>query len=623
MRKLSNFTSKENNMALTFEQYQKLRKQGLSNDQIRRFESGEKPQTEPGGVMGAIKRGVTGIKEDFGKRTNKNADILVSEQSTPSKVAQVAGQNVGFFADIARRGGGTVISALTPDRIEKPIVAGAKKVAEKIAGSAPVQVATREYGRFKENNPEAAGNVEAAGNFLDLATTGFGVGSGAKVAGKEAVNVVSDAAQVARQQALRSLPEKAQKAVGQIIQGKSKDITPALRVLSKIETKGVQTYNQLSSAVGNNIKALSHAMDELLSADPKPRVLSELDKVVKVGEQEVRTNYVGQALQHLEELYTKTNDPVAAQKIKNLSAKASQEGLTVKEINDVAKEYGVEFGSKAFNTVGDPRTSINSVAYENTRKGVKDTLRSLLPDDKAKLIDKELSDHINTQELIKKMTEKVNALSQKAKERGILEKTAIGTAKAVDTLTGHSLRGLLSGLLPSNVGLKTMNSLNLQEVLKKNLAIIQKAEKALESPNFTPKSFLGRIAKLTKGMPVGMSIQDVSRGMQVKTADLKTKLNEFVNDSGSAKLSSEAIDWLGKIEKRAGQDVLSGAESFLEKISRVKDNNKFDREMFTRIAKQTHFDEFKKTLENSTSNIAKKLLEDEKRLKQFFIDSKK
>jgi hypothetical protein len=118
---------------------------------------------------------------------------------------------------------------------------------------------------------------------------------------------------------------------------------------------------------------------------------------------------------------------------------------------------------------------VNSVAYENTRKGVKESIRGLLPDDSARKVDSALSENLSTQSLVDKMKEKVNALNQKIGDRNLLEKAGIAIGKGADLATGHGLRGLASGLFPSNVGLKTMNSIDLQKSLRGNLDVIDEA----------------------------------------------------------------------------------------------------------------------------------------------------
>ena len=138
-------------------------------------------------------------------------------------------------------------------------------------------------------------------------------------------------------------------------------------------------------------------------------------------------------------------------------------------MNDLARKYGREFGNKAFSKLGDPLTSVNAQAFENTRKGVKEAVRSQMPDDVAKTLDKSMSDLINTNRLVKKMEERVNALYQKAKKRGVLEQVARKAADIVNVATFGTISGFVSRLLPSNVGLKVLNSIDLEKALSKNL----------------------------------------------------------------------------------------------------------------------------------------------------------
>lgn len=278
------------------------------------------------------------------------------------------------------------------------------------------------------------------------------------------------------------------KAVGQIIQGEKKDIKPALNTLKQIDIKDVKNYSDLKSRIKGNIKELSGGMKELLSSDETLRKLPELSNSVKVGDTVVKTNYIKQSLNDLAELYQKTNNPTELQRIKNLINQSQKSGLSLADINNIAKEYGTEFGKKAFSKLGEPLTGVNSVAYENTRKGVKTTLRTILGDDRARMIDKNISDHLNTLNLVERMEKKSNSLLQKINERGLLEKTGSVVGKSVDLLSGHTLRGFAGGLFPSNVGLKTMNSLDMQNKIQKNLKIINKAEGIIDKIGKAGKS---------------------------------------------------------------------------------------------------------------------------------------
>jgi hypothetical protein len=189
----------------------------------------------------------------------------------------------------------------------------------------------------------------------------------------------------------------------------------------------------------------------------------------------VKYNPVERALVQLQELYTKIGDTVSAKNIKEILAVARKEGLTNLEVNDIARVYGQEFGTKAFSKIGEPLTSVNAQLYENTRKAVKDVARSGIKGAEATTADKMMGNLYKVEALVKKNVEAVNKITQKIKDRGLLEKIGYGATKTLDTISGGSLRGIIGGLLPRGVGYKVMNAIDIEKQLERNLKIIQKA----------------------------------------------------------------------------------------------------------------------------------------------------
>jgi len=405
-----------------------------------------------------------------------------------------------------------------------------------------VQKVAEGYGKFKKAAPETARLVEDAGNILSV----IPIGKGSSVAGRETLKVSRDVVNASKYVASQVDDPakqllKAERAVGQIVQGKKKDIAPALRVLSSIDTKGAKTYADVRQAIDTNLGNLGKAMDEVLSKDTAPRLLQNLEKVSDVGGVKVSTNYVKQALDHLGELYAGSNDAVQAQAIKNLVKKAETSGLTVKEINEIAKQYGSEFGQKAFSKLGEARTTVNAVAYENTRKGVKDTLRGLLPDETAKKLDKQISEHIQTQELVKKMEEATQKLLQRVNERGVVQKVGSVAGKVVDAVSLNSISGFLGGVLKqSNVGLKSMNALDLQAALRRNIEIIERAAKSKNPLKFNPESETGKFMKSLKGKG-GLNLNDVSGGKKGYSDPLLSQARKYKTPEEFVKAHGEPV----------------------------------------------------------------------------------
>ena len=268
--------------------------------------------------------------------------------------------------------------------------------------------------------------------------------------------------------------DKVKKAVGQIIQGKRKDIPKALKALKRIDTKGVKTYEDLISRFDDNMSALGELMDTVLSKDTTSYPLRSLTKATQVGNKTIKTNYVKKAMEGLKELYHKSSDDPNAERINQLLKKARSQGLTLQEVNAIAKEYGRS--GNAFTRAGELKKTTSSVSFENIRKGIKDTLRNSLPDDKSKMIDKAFYENMRTTDLLSTMAENVNKLMQRVQKRGLTEKGGRLIGKAVEKVPvlGGGAKGFLQAFVPSNAGNKTMNALALQDALKSNLKVIEK-----------------------------------------------------------------------------------------------------------------------------------------------------
>lgn len=492
----------------------------------------------------------------------------------PEYYLRGTGQVAGAVGDVA----GAAITAGAKagfGLLSKENQGKAKEFGSLLASSKPGKMAMAGLGavgegwnRFEQAAPRAAANVAAVGNIASVVP----VGKGAQIAGREALRAGLDTKDIVSRIGSYKLPEQASRAVGQIVQGKTKDIKPALNVLSRIDTKKVKSYADLKKSINENTKSLTVAMDEVLSKDQTKRTLDQLNKVQKVGDTEVSTNYIATALAHLRELYENSNDPVSAQKIVNLTQKAETEGLTVKEMNDIAKQYGSEYGEKAFTKLGEPRTSVNAVGYENTRKGVKETMRELLPDDTARELDKKISENIRVEELAKTMEERANKLLQTVNERGILEKAGGLIGKAIDIASLHSVSGFLGGIAKqSNVGLKTMNALDLEKAIQKNLDIIKKAQETIEKGKFTPRSFTGKTLQKMKGKG-GMNIQDITRSGLDMTEKEWTKLNNSAFMEALKDYGRKLEEKLKKARNspKINLDTLNRLESAMDDVAAAK-----------------------------------------------------
>lgn len=274
----------------------------------------------------------------------------------------------------------------------------------------------------------------------------------------------------------KNTPEEA---LGQILQGKTKDLKAGQKALSVIETKGVKTFEELSQKLDDSISELSGHVDKELSKDTSIIKLNQLVSEAKTDSGKiVKTNFVKNALGHLQEMYSQIGDNVGAANIKELVQKATKAGLTRKEVNDISREYGQKFGKKAFGKTGEALTSVNAQMFENTRKGLKLAAREGLGGEPAKNLDALIHDQIHTKDLIDKNVEAVNRLRQKAEKMGVGRKVVRGLIKTIDTITIGATRAIRESFIQSNVGRKTMNSLDVEDMLNGNLRIMKQMNKS-------------------------------------------------------------------------------------------------------------------------------------------------
>lgn len=265
-------------------------------------------------------------------------------------------------------------------------------------------------------------------------------------------------------------------AVAQIAQGKTDALPSVAHTLSKIDTKGVKTYSDLLAKVDENIPAVARQVDAELSKDTTQYTLDQLASIKNTkGGQPITTDYVSRALSDLRDLYKAIGDDVKAANISEIASHAATNGLTRKEVNDISRVYGQEFGSKAFTKLGDPLTGTNAQAFETTRTGLKDVARQGLGGPEAKALDSTLSAMYDTKALVQKNVEAVAKLQQRIQERGLVEKAGYLVSKYADILSGGTLRGFVGGILPRGAGYKTMNAIDIEAALRGNLDVIEKA----------------------------------------------------------------------------------------------------------------------------------------------------
>lgn len=369
---------------------------------------------------------------------------------------------------------------------------GFKALTDAIGSNPDLQKWVQDHPETAKFVEETAGVGQAAGSIAGDILSEAGAAKAADAAVAKTKQVATDTSRFIVDKTKRSTADlidrskevlnpspTPEKALGEILQGKTKDLKPGAEALKSVDTKGVKTYAQLNEKLDDTISRLSRQVDDHLAADPSLTKLDDLaTTITSKGGNTVSTNYVKTALDHLKEFYTTTADDASLADLEDIIKKADTEGLTKLEVNDISRLYNIEFGKKAFSKVGEPLTSVNAQMYENVRKGLKDVARSGMGGTAAEKTDKIISSLYNTRGLIEKNVEAVNKLQQKITERGLLEKVGYHASKYADILTGGTLRGIVGGLLPRGVGYKVLNALDLEKRLEANLKVIEDAIKS-------------------------------------------------------------------------------------------------------------------------------------------------
>lgn len=487
----------------------------------------------------------TNIRDRFSDRADATGENIARRREEGPSLGGAMGTGLDWATDAIRgaaiaveEGGMFVLKQFTTQEQEEAIEASVGKVVqsgmEAYEGTQLQQDVNKlvaSYNQIKETHPELVGAGENVAQILGTALEAFGIGKGstygvkaidaatdvikktapkiqegAEIAARQAGEVVDATLQARRASQLVVQEEKVQTAVGRILQAgdNPRAVEQATRALTDIDTTGIRTYDDLNNRLTDRITALSKAVDERLAADNTLYRPDQLAKTTKVGNEVIREDSVMNAIRGLENAYDLSGEPVNAARIRQLANKYEQDGLSLIELNNLSREYGIEFKNKAFTRIGEPKQGYNADMYENTRRALKETLRDQMPDDVAKQLDAKMSDIYSTLDLTKKIENTVAKLEQRITNRTLGQKVGGGITSVADLLTGGILRGAVNKLLPSNVGNKTMNSLDIQAELRRNLKELDKLSNIKGDT-----AFAVMLEKYVQEMQPGMSMRQI------------------------------------------------------------------------------------------------------------------
>lgn len=348
------------------------------------------------------------------------------------------------------------------------------------------------------------------------------------------------------QNAIKSL-DKTPNMVGRVAQGKSSDIPSFTEGLKSLDLPNIKTYSDLAESSKNKIGEYSKLQDQLYDTDVTPRKASIFDKTVGTGDGSVTVNHLKDALSDLKNFYSDSKDTGGLSRVNKWINREEKTGLTPKEINQITREYGTEFKSKAFSKMGDPLTSTSAARFENTRSGLKNDVRGLIPNSGAQDLDTKMSNLFKVKDLSSKMSEKVQKLSQRMENPNVLKKVAGFIGKGVDVATGGVAKTLLKKILTES-DISTMNPVELESKLP---SLLKKIDGALDAKG--DSEFVDRIKNLITDMS-----NDSKNRLQIgapKESNLELDTSEKPGDKmdmGTYKLGKDPsgrVDLTGQYRK--------------------------------------------------------------------------
>ena len=412
-------------------------------------------------VGGALKNVITEPSKYFMESVNKNTNPVSTALGTVRRGLE---------------GIGSAAYSVLPEKITQPIDSLVGEAAKKIKLPEAINL----YKGFKQENPNLAKIIQPVEDSarIALAMPAF---KGLQVGVEDGVKTVEKISEKQAVKAAEKATKESSRLTTSIINGKIKDIPVAQKVLTSIDTKAIKTYSDLKNVLKNKTDDLLKEVNSLLVKDKNLYKPEKLSLTKKVGLKEVNKDFVSEAIDHLESVYKTSNDIVNTERMSQLRNRLKKTGISLEDVNNIAKEYGVEIGQKAFSKTGEPLTSVSARAAENTRKGIKETLRELSPDKKSlDSLDKQASESIRIEKLVSSVDEGVNRLAGKIKQEGPIMQTGrtVGkfAGKAVDIATGGIARNFLTSFLPSNIGNKVMNFVDLEKNLNKSLKRLKEIE---------------------------------------------------------------------------------------------------------------------------------------------------
>ena len=150
-----------------------------------------------------------------GEDIRKRASAIWDDDSHITKYPgesplRIGGQIAGMGSDVIGQGLRSIYKTVVPTSAQERISKEATELFSNPYIAKPIQTMTEAYTAFKEENPNAAKDVESAANIIGFVP----LGKGTQVAGKEALNVMHDVATVMPKPGSKLIPKVTKEFLG-------------------------------------------------------------------------------------------------------------------------------------------------------------------------------------------------------------------------------------------------------------------------------------------------------------------------------------------------------------------------------------------------------------------------
>lgn len=324
------------------------------------------------------KETVSGISEAIKKRGETvgagfEAESL-GKQTTAESILQTTGQTIGGAFDVGiegLKGIGAVLSKVTPDFIEKPVLEGLKRGAQRVIENTPalklglnaLQAGKDKFEEFRQTNPDLAGRIERDADSLlniisilpaeKLLGTGVKAAEGAIRGGKE---IIED---------LPKLASRAVEATGEKAINFSRSLEEAsLRLTPTQKQKLGKTLNQVTDFI-NEKKITGNASERLAKVE---KLTDETENTLQgFLNKEAKTKVVSREdilsdLESLKSKYVNERDILAIERqideVKNTLKLKQGKQIPVSSLNELKRSTY----KNAYNKAGDK--VIDSVEHD-------------------------------------------------------------------------------------------------------------------------------------------------------------------------------------------------------------------------------------------------------------------